>query len=65
MVKSTIRQGLKTPVSQRKSSLEDYSVSGNFSSLVHFNGLELKLWGFEPLAVVAAISCVTRILALS
>jgi hypothetical protein len=48
-----ISQGLKTPASQLKSSKEDSVTCTKFNSSVHFNGLALKLWGFEPLAVDA------------
>jgi hypothetical protein len=36
-----------------------------FSSLVHFNGLELLARGFEPLAVMAEVDRITTALALT
>jgi hypothetical protein len=53
-VTSFICQGLKTPVSQLKSSKEDsMTFEKKFSPLVHFNGLELLDRGFQPLAEMA------------
>jgi hypothetical protein len=45
-VASFIHQGLKTPVSQLKSSKEDSMTFGKFKPLVHFNGLKLLARGF-------------------
>jgi hypothetical protein len=50
--------GVETPASQLKSSNED-------CSLVHFNGLELLVRGFQPLAGMAKIQDLVKALALN
>jgi hypothetical protein len=64
-VKNFIRQGLKTPASQLKSSKEDSMTCRKFNSSVHFNGLELLARSFELLAVGAEIDRLAIAIALS